>query len=268
MPLVSLNQGKIELSPNILWNSPLIDFFKEGQKELYNEACIKLNREKYSQIDDDMPHSVYFTFLERLLNRIREKGHGGTLIIIPDEIKPNDGRLQDRISIKYPCYYNAFDALVQYLEASSKFYELLFALYEKKEITEKEFTDYERYQSDLKEAREHVRRTASFLSSLSAVDGAVILTDKFKLLGFGAEITATSPSLKHIKVITDFEKSEGEYINIELFGTRHRSAFRLCSSFENSIAAIVSSDGDIRVAKRIGYDLVLWPNVSVVLFPL
>lgn len=118
---------------------------------------------------------------------------------------------------------------------------------------------------ELEEAEEKVKHAASFLSSLSAVDGAVVITDRLRLLGFGAEIIAISPSLKNVRVITDYRENESEYRDIELFGTRHRSAFRFCSSLEDSIVAVVSQDGEIKVAKRVGSDVVLWPNVSVAL---
>jgi DNA integrity scanning protein DisA with diadenylate cyclase activity len=68
--------------------------------------------------------------------------------------------------------------------------------------------------------------------------------------------------LTRVKVITDFKKNTGESKDIELFGTRHRSAFRFCSSFEDSIAFIVSQDGDIKVTKRVGSEVILWLNIS------
>ena len=47
-------------------------------------------------------------------------------------------------------------------------------------------------------ASKEVKRAVSFLSSISAVDGCIVLTDKLRLLGFGAEINATS-SLEKVK---------------------------------------------------------------------
>lgn len=50
---------------------------------------------------------------------------------------------------------------------------------------------------------------------------------------------------------------------IDSYGTRHRSALRLCSSFENSICIVVSQDGSIRAIKRIGPDVYMWNDVSL-----
>jgi hypothetical protein len=268
-PLISLNQGKIQLGPNILWESPLVDFFIEGRKALYREVCNELNRQKFAEdYDDSYPSNFYLWFLERLLNRIREKGHGGTLLIVPDKVTVYDTRLNDRISIKYTCSYDAFSPLVRLLVKQTNYFTAFFSLNKREQITKAEFSSYDLLQEEYKQAEDNVRQAVSFLSSLSAVDGAIVMTDKLRLIGFGAEITATSPSLTKINMISNYgNMNKHEYRNIDLFGTRHRSAFRFCSSFEDSIAAIVSSDGDIRVAKRVGSDLNLWSNVSVLLYP-
>ncbi len=64
-------------------------------------------------------------------------------------------------------------------------------------------------------------------------------------------------------MINNFEKNIGDYKNIELFGTRHRSAFRFCSSFDESVAFIVSQDGEIKIAKRVGSEVILWSNINI-----
>jgi hypothetical protein len=266
--LLMLNQGKIITpSSDVFYQGPIAAFLKKGQQHLYTEVCKRLKIDKWDPEghDDDYPSRFYIFFLERVLNRIREKFHGGTLVVIPDELKANDTRLQDRIVIKYPCHYDASDPLVEELEHHHRYFDLHFKLWEKAQITKEEYRGCIVEDSDLKEAKEKVKHAASFLSSLSAVDGAVVITDRLRLLGFGAEIIAISPSLKNVRVITDYRKNESEYRDIELFGTRHRSAFRFCSSFEDSIVAVVSQDGEIRVAKRVGSDVILWPSVSVAL---
>jgi hypothetical protein len=64
-------------------------------------------------------------------------------------------------------------------------------------------------------------------------------------------------------MITEFRKGIGEFRDIEFFGTRHRSAFRFCSSLEDSVAFIVSQDGETKVAKRVGSEVILWTNIDV-----
>lgn len=261
-----LDYGKIiESSYGVFYQGLVADFLEKGARKLYKDVCKRLKRECYDPEghDDDYPKRFYRFFLERILNRIRERFHGGTLIMIPDEIDINDTRLRDRVVIKYPCHYDSWESLIYELIKHSDFYDLYFKLRDKRQITQDEFLQSHVEEMNYEEAEEMVKRAAGFLSSLSAVDGAVVITDKLRLLGFGAEIIASSPSLNKVKIITDFQKNIGEYKDIEHFGTRHRSAFRFCSSFEDSVAFIVSQDGEIRVAKRVGPEVILWSNINV-----
>lgn len=264
--LLVLSQGRIvKPSSNILYYGPVADFLEKGQSEIYQEVIKRIKSPKYDMEghDDDYPKRFYVFFLERVLNRIKEKHHGGTVLIIPDELGADDTRLQDRLVIKYPCHFDASEPLIRELEVHRKYYDLHFKLWDMSQITKDEFKKEILYQHDLEEAKQNVKHAANFLSSLSAVDGAIVITERLRLLGFGAEIVAMSPNLKSVKVITDYESKKGEFRNIELFGTRHRSAFRFCSSFESSCAIIVSQDGEIRVCKRVGADVLLWPSISV-----
>lgn len=183
--------------------------------------------------------------------------------MIPDEIGINDTRLTDRVTIKYFCEYDAWEPLVQNLMKHRNYFNLHFKLWDKEQIQRNEFQQHDIEESSYELTEEMIKRAAGFLSSLATVDGAVVMTNKLRLLGFGAEIIATSPSLKRIKIITDFQKNVGAYGEIEYFGTRHRSAFRFCSSFEDSVVFIVSQDGEIRIAKRVGSELLVWSNANV-----
>jgi len=262
-----LDQGKIaEPSSGVFYQGPVAEFLKIGIQKLYEEVCRKLKRKKFDPKgrDDDYPKRAYIFLLERILNRIRERFHGGTIIMIPDSIDINDTRMRDRIVIKYPCHCNdAWESLVNELILFRNYFDMHFKLWDKTQITQDEFHQDSRIDSHYEKSKEMVKRSVGFLSSLSAVDGAIVITDKLRLLGFGAEIIAPSPSLDKVKIISDFEKNIGDYINIEFFGTRHRSAFRFCSSFEDSVIFIVSQDGEIRIVKRVGPEVLVWSNINI-----
>jgi len=256
--LLRLDQGKIEKPSRAVFDKgPIADFLKKGKRNVIDES----KKRNITIFGEQYLGSIYAQFIERILDKIREKFHGGTLIIVPEEIKPGDTRLKDRIVIKYLCDFNALDPLIDKIEKSSNYRHSMETV-RKQKVLAKDVRECIDAVEDRQTAERRLTATASFISSLSAVDGAVVMNENLQLLGFGAEIIAISPSLKKIKVITDFEKNTGEYRDIELFGTRHRSAFRFCSSFENAIAAIVSQDGGIKLAKRVGSDVLFWPNIS------
>jgi DNA integrity scanning protein DisA with diadenylate cyclase activity len=95
------------------------------------------------------------------------------------------------------------------------------------------------------------------LAALSGVDGAVVLTDRLRLVGFGAELRA-SARLSGIYRARDSLAQERETISPESFGTRHRSAFRFCAQHARGCAFVHSQDGGMRAVKRIGEDVVYW----------
>jgi DNA integrity scanning protein DisA with diadenylate cyclase activity len=111
-----------------------------------------------------------------------------------------------------------------------------------------------------KEIDEALSDVGQAVASLTSVDGAVIMNERFDVLGFGAEVIALSPSLSHVKVMRGSEVPTS--IPVESFGTRHRSAFRFCSSLEESIAFVLSQDGGVKAVKRHGKDVFMWPNIN------
>jgi DNA integrity scanning protein DisA with diadenylate cyclase activity len=73
-------------------------------------------------------------------------------------------------------------------------------------------------------------------------------------------VIATSPSLTEVEAVTDYHPSTS--VPIESFGTRHRSAFRFCSSLEDSASFVVSQDGGVKAIKRVGDKVNLWPDIN------
>ena len=263
--IISLRNGQINQHEfGSLWRGPLSDFLYPAQQRLYQDLIKKLGVQKYDKDDDDYPQKSYVFFLERILFHILQKKHGGCLIIIPSDLSRNDTRITDRINFKYRCDYNfAGDLLIRYLINHKKYFGLSTPLLKGKiKLTEKDglekFQEYSSLEYEKEEIEESLRDIACAIACLSTIDGAVVMTDSFQVIGFGGEVIATSPSLKEISIHGDKPQKN---IPIDNFGTRHRSAFRFCSSFEDSIAFIVSQDGDVKATKRVHDKVFLWPDI-------
>ena len=96
---------------------------------------------------------------------------------------------------------------------------------------------------------------AHFIASLSAIDGAVVLTKRADLLGFGGVILGDIDKVPTVAHALDIE---GERVEMELsegVGTRHRAAYRLCHELHDAFAIVISQDGNVRFVK--------WHNGSV-----
>lgn len=88
---------------------------------------------------------------------------------------------------------------------------------------------------------------------LSAVDGCVVLSSRMRLLGFAAEVNVNTdehlPEAVVIKLNPPLA-AEVEPVNLKRFGTRHRSAARVCSELGARVF-VVSQDGAIRAFERL-----------------
>jgi hypothetical protein len=177
----------------------------------------------------------------------------------------------DSISIKYRLDEIAFDLWYYLVEESVAHRKNIDFVLPGRDISEKSYEDFrsqtsnERYWEAMKE---RINEWEIFVSSLSGVDGAVVLTRKLKVLGFGVEILTPSQGLSTVKVASDPYGNYREERHITSFGTRHRSALRLCTSFEDCLSFVVSQDGAVRAMKQVGSDLLMWDDVNLNQFSL
>ena len=100
------------------------------------------------------------------------------------------------------------------------------------------------------ELDEAVFEVAQLIAALSAVDGAVVMTKRFEILGFGAEISGALPPARTVERALDPEGERTERETTDGVGTRHRSAYRLCGALPGSVAVVVSQDGGARFVTR------------------
>jgi hypothetical protein len=83
------------------------------------------------------------------------------------------------------------------------------------------------------------------IGHLAAVDGAVVIDQHIKILGFGAFIEIPDEP-KLVTTISD-ENKEEKVLSTKLGGGRHRSAVEFCARFAPAAAIVVSEDGRISI---------------------
>ncbi|WP_166395090.1 diadenylate cyclase [Rubrobacter marinus] len=99
---------------------------------------------------------------------------------------------------------------------------------------------------------------AHLIAGLSAVDGAVVMTKRFEILGFGAEISGALPPARTVARALDPEGERVRRESTDGVGTRHRSAYRLCGALPGSVAVVVSQDGGVRFVTRKDGEITYW----------
>ena len=118
---------------------------------------------------------------------------------------------------------------------------------------------------DSSDAEEALAAAISHVATLSRVDGLVLMDGCLNVVGFGTEIITKGNSkiLPYLANHASPTKAKISKLDIERFGTRHRSMVRYCTTDENACGFVVSSDGPVRSIARTGKRVYFWPNVQL-----
>lgn len=112
-----------------------------------------------------------------------------------------------------------------------------------------------------------LRHRLRSLVDLAGIDGALLLTPSFEVIGFGMKLKSPKweGDVQHGPVIQDIEKQQLDFSRL---GTRHNSALNFVGSTEGAVAFVASSDGPIRaLVKSTEEEIWYWPDCRVSMFP-
>jgi hypothetical protein len=97
---------------------------------------------------------------------------------------------------------------------------------------------------------------------MTQVDGAVLLTRRLELVGFGAQISGKLERVDEVAIAFDPEGLDIRKEPTDSVGTRHHSAYSLCNAFHSIMAIIVSQDGKAELVKWTGNMVTVWEHLS------
>lgn len=168
--------------------------------------------------------------LHMILWRVSKYDHGGALLIVPDEES-----CQEFVDIKYQ------------MESPFMFNDEYGLEIKSPKAREKDLITY-----------------ANFIAKLTSVDGSVILTKNFDLLGFGTEILMDKMEGKHPQLcFVQPDNTEDMSRQFKDQGMRHRAAYRFCSAVDGSVAIVVSQDNSIEACTKHEGRVYVYDNVSL-----
>jgi hypothetical protein len=258
-----LEEGGLFDSSMDVYNSRwLPDTFAPVRTELatLHAALHEEAREKHGEVwaplDNDVTRIIGQHTVKRIVSAVRNSRHGGTIVIIPPDLA--DDILDDQyVALKYKFAEE---------EARRRFRTLIVGvmntLARSYGGTSSEAVGWEAYEASsdekLSDLDEAIFEVAHLIASLSGVDGAVVMTQRFEVLGFGGEISGGLPSVKIVAKALDIEGNEVVEESTEGFGTRHRSAYRLCNAFPSVITVVISQDGNVRFVKYKDGSVTYW----------
>jgi hypothetical protein len=190
--------------------------------------------------------------LKRIVATMRSSHHGGTIVVAPSTCLAEQ-HLHARHHFHDAAGRRRFRGLVlDILDVLSK------------QCAECGGSPVELYREStdprIAELDEGLFELGHLIASLAAMDGAVVLTKRFELLGFGAEIAGTLPTVESVRHATDLEGERFLNEGIDGVGTRHRSAYRLCAALPDALAIVVSQDGGCRFVANHNQSVTYWDH--------
>ncbi len=205
---------------------------------------------------------LWLESLKRLLARIRNYGHGGTVLI--------SGEARD-LRPKYRLRYDRFPGALARL-ARAKVRRTVASDEVRGSYLERDahmlptglYLDESVSSSDERDAASELEGCIGFIAALSRVDGLIWLDGRLCVKGFGTEITTKQAPrvLQKAKTTAAAPRTLAPF-EYDAFGTRHRSIFRYCGRHPEALGFVVSHDGAVRGIMSGAHGVIVWDNLSV-----
>jgi hypothetical protein len=264
-----LSQGKV-FGPgtNVFQAGWLQDMFAQTRAErtdLHNQARAK-SGEDWAALDPELTHIIDQHMMKRVLGAIRAFRHGGTLIMVPPErgeelLKPNkflnvrhkfeEGESRGRFRTLIVSIMNT---LAQSTSSDASRHPISWLDYQNS-------TD-----SRIAKLDEAIFEMSHLIAALSTVDGAVVLSRRFELLGFRAEIRCDFADIHMIARALDLEGKRFKNESTGGVGTRHRSAYQLCTELKDALVVVISQDGGVRFIRWNEDHVMYWDHHATFAF--
>lgn len=202
--------------------------------------------------------------LSRVILIIQANGHGGALLL-------SAKRSTRTLGNKYKIQYHKIESLiVQEVVAEIRGHHAWWTVHDdycenqKKEIPIDLYFDATISQGDREDAVDALDSAIMFVAALANVDGLVLLKDGLNVAAFGVEIrNRTEPDTVYRATDEKATVRGLQRVDINTWGTRHRSMIRYCHANPGSVGFIISQDGDVRAVSKVGQRTVIWEDIAI-----
>ncbi|MBY0546163.1 MAG: diadenylate cyclase [Candidatus Obscuribacterales bacterium] len=267
-----LGQGRVfGPSVNVLQAPWLQDMFAQTRAErmvIHQQARAAASAPWYD-LDPELTHIIDQHMVKRVLAAIRAFKHGGTLIMVPPEMTDELLGANKYLSIRYPFadgeprarFRTLIISVMNALAASDGNGDC---------VKEQHVIGWQQYQESLDATvaalDESIFEMSHLIAALSTVDGAVVMTRRFELLGFGAEIRCDLSEVTSIARSLNLEGTKYKIEQTRGVGTRHRSAYNLCHVLKDVLAIVISQDGGVRFIRSNNETVMYWDHQATFAF--
>jgi hypothetical protein len=230
----------------------LQEFFTPARMELFSllHSSSTDTQSLVTRIDPNLMRTIGRHVLMRIISTMRNSRRGGTILYLPDDrgdefITPNP-----LITIKYQ--FQKRGIRPRLMDLMHRTIQSLIADYSQ-EIMDGKLLGWRDYitldSSSLALLDEAIFEVAHQLADFAGVDGAVVLTNKSRVLGFGGMIKGDFDQVSSVARALDVEGTIRFQEPTESLGTRHRSVYYLCRQIPDALGVVISQDGNVRLVK-------------------
>ena len=225
------------------------------------ERARERDGERWAHLDPDLARKISKQMFKRLVSTVRNFGQGGTVIFVPPERTEEFSGENRYVALKYRISdgepRRRFRTLiVETMNRLAQAYGTTGGSEAPSTVGWKEYQESD--DEKIAALEEAILEVAHLIAALATTDGAVVMTKRYELLGFGGEISGNLSGVQTVGRALDIEGNLVEEEPTEIVGTRHRSAYRLCKELPDILAVVVSHDGDVRFARRQGDGVTYW----------
>jgi hypothetical protein len=266
LTVATLNQGQI-ISPTreVFDSTWLPASFASIRSKLWEQHLEVKDAAKqpWADLNPVIIKTIAQQVVRRIISSVRNSGHGGTILVIPPEMVGQVLAENPYLNIEYKVTDEA---------TRKRFQTLLLDLMNTLaqvyggEANKGKAVGWGEYVASSEESiarlDEAIFDIAHFFADLTAVDGAVVFTEAFELLGFGAMISVGLKGVKTVARALDIEGLQREHVYSGSFGSRHRSVFRFCNVIHEALAIVISQDRLVRFVKWKGDMVTYWDHVA------
>ena len=215
--------------------------------------------ERWADLGPDVIRLVSQAMVRRFLAAMVSAHHGGTVIMLPHESAEEAVHANGPLRLKY-----AFRDGEPRRRYRQLILGLMRAIARAGGSAGVSSVDGDTYASlrdhELSSLQDAIVEMSQLIAALSEVDGAVVITKRFEILGFGAEIIGDLPDVQHVARALDLEGDDRVREPLIADGTRHRSAYRLCSRLPSALVLVVSQDGGVRFVAEHRGQVTFWDH--------
>lgn len=210
---------------------------------------IDFNSGKFKSTEDSDACHAFFSCIKFIIEVLAQRRSGATVIFVPPGQKEHalaetDTAWKTNGSLEIDRLQHARLALRNRAQEGNDISSLLFPL----------------------KIDQTLRNRLRSLVDLAGIDGALLLTSTFEVIGFGIKLTSQKwqKNVQHGPVVPTTDKQELDFSRL---GTRHNSALNFVGSIEGAVAFVASSDGPIRaMVKSTEEKIWYWPDCRVSMF--